>query len=127
MSHGKIHWSELATPDVDAARAFFQATAGWSTEEMPMPDGSYWVCMANGQPVAGIMDLKMIPDPDAPPHWMTYIAVDDIDKVAAEAPGLGGTVMRAPFDVPGVGRIAMFKDPTGAVVGMITPAAGDSG
>ena len=65
----------------------------------------------------------MIPDPDAPPHWMTYIAVDDIDKVAAEAPGLGGTVMRAPFDVPGVGRIAIMREPGGAGIGWMTPAS----
>jgi predicted enzyme related to lactoylglutathione lyase len=30
--------------------------------------------------------------------------------------------LEGPVDVPGVGRIAMIKDPAGAVVGLITPA-----
>jgi len=33
----------------------------------------------------------------------------------------GGTLMRPVFDVAGVGRIAILKDPTGGVVGWITP------
>jgi predicted enzyme related to lactoylglutathione lyase len=38
---------------------------------------------------------------------------------AIEGPGL----VRPLFDVPGVGRIAILKDPTGAGLGWITPAA----
>jgi predicted enzyme related to lactoylglutathione lyase len=30
--------------------------------------------------------------------------------------------MRAPFDVPGVGRIAMLQEPGGAGIGWMTPA-----
>lgn len=122
--HGSIHWSELATRDVEAAKAYYQSTCGWSAEDMPMPEGTYWVCSSGGKPVAGIMDLAGIGDPNIPPHWMTYIAVDDVDKAAAQTREAGGEVAREPFDVPGVGRIAMLKDPTGAMIGMMTPASG---
>ncbi len=120
--HGQIHWSELATKDVEGSKAFFSAQAGWAFEGMPMPDGTYWLAMVGGQPVAGMMDLAQIGDPNVPPNWMTYIAVDDIDKVVAEAEASGGKVVRPAFDVPGVGRIAMIQDPGGATVGMMTPA-----
>jgi predicted enzyme related to lactoylglutathione lyase len=53
---------------------------------------------------------------------MTYIAVTDVDAACSTAGKSGGAVLKAPFDVPGVGRIAMIKDPAGAVVGLITPA-----
>jgi predicted enzyme related to lactoylglutathione lyase len=33
------------------------------------------------------------------------------------------TPMRPPFDVPGVGRIAILREPGGAVVGWMTPAS----
>ena len=32
--------------------------------------------------------------------------------------------MREPFDIPGVGRIAILLDSRGAAIGMITPAVG---
>ena len=122
MAHGTIHWNELATPDVAAARAYYQATCGWTFDEMPMPNGTYTICKAGDQMVGGMMDIKGLDNPDVPPHWMTYIAVDDIDKVCAQTTAAGGTVANGPFEVPGVGRIAMIKDPTGAMIGMMTPS-----
>ena len=121
--HGSIHWSELMTGDVEAAKAYYQTTAGWSVEGMPMPEGTYWVCSAGGAPVAGIMDLADMGDANIPAHWMTYIAVADVDKACVQTKDAGGRVEREPFDVPGVGRIAILQDPTGAMVGMMTPAA----
>ena len=123
--HGMIHWSELLTNDVEGAKAFFAATAGWTYEGMAMPDMTYWVANAGGTSVAGIMDAAAVPDGSRDPCWVTYIAVDDIDKVVAETEANGGTVVNPAFDVPGVGRIAMIMDPGGAVVGMMTPAPQD--
>ena len=53
---------------------------------------------------------------------MTYLAVDDVDAETNKVTGMGGTVIREPFDVPGVGRIAIVMDPGKAVVGIMTPA-----
>lgn len=122
-SHGSIHWSELASSDVEGSKKFFAETAGWSFDGMEMPDGMYWVANAGGVPTAGIMDVAQLGDANIPSHWTTYVAVDDIDKVVAATEANGGKVLRAPFDVPGVGRIAMLQDPGGAAIGMMTPAA----
>ena len=89
---------------------------------MEMGTGMYWVAVVGGKPTAGIMDVATMGDDAIPPHWMTYIAVDDIDKVVAATDAKGGTVVRPAFDVPGVGRIAILKDPGGATIGMMTPA-----
>ena len=60
------------------------------------------------------------------PHgWMAYIGVDDVDASAKKAKDLGGTVVREPFDVAGVGRICIISDPDGGVVGMMTPVSRD--
>jgi predicted enzyme related to lactoylglutathione lyase len=120
--HGTIHWSELITGDVEAAKSFFEKVAGWQINEMSMPNGTYNVCMAGEKPVAGIMSGEMMGQPDHPPAWMTYIAVTDVDAACSTAGKAGGEILKTPFDVPGVGRIAMIKDPAGAVVGLITPA-----
>lgn len=121
--HGSIHWSELMSGDVEGSKAFFAAQAGWTFDGMEMPDGMYWVAMSNGKPTAGIMSVEAMGDASIPPHWTTYIAVDDIDAVVASTVANGGKVVRPAFDVPGVGRIAMVQDPGGAAVGMMTPAA----
>ena len=121
--HGTIHWSELITGDVEAAKSFFQDIAGWQINDMPMPNGTYNICMAGEKPVAGIMSGEMMGQPDHPPTWMTYIAVDDVDAACAKTGKAGGQVLKSPFDIPGVGRIAMIKDPSGAVAGLITPAS----
>ena len=121
--HGDIAWSELLTPDPAAARAFFEDIAGWTVDEMDQGEGMppYLVCSANGRPVAGIMDLNAPDLGGAPPGWSTYLHIDDVDAACAKTTALGGTVIRAPFDVPNAGRIAMIADPTGTVVGLMTP------
>lgn len=123
-THGRIWWSELMTRDVAAARAYYTATCGWSFADMPMEGGSYFVASRMGQPVAGIMDMTGLPGMDGiPAHWFTYIAVDDVDAATAATTAAGGQVIKAPFDVAGVGRIAILADPSGAAVGLMTPAA----
>ena len=122
--HGHFHWNELNTWNVEGAREFHARTLGWTFDRFPMQDGGdYTVCMADGEPVAGIFGLrKGMGLDDAPSHWFAYVAVDDVDARLGEVEAGGGAVCRPPFDVPDVGRIAIVQDPTGAVVGWITPA-----
>lgn len=119
--HGSFYWNELLTSDAPAAVAFFERVAGWKAEPMEMPEGTYHVMMLNGRPAGGIMGAT----PDMPAesigHWMSYLAVDDVDASCGTISSAGGVVCRAPWDVPGVGRIAIVADPTGAVLGIITP------
>jgi len=122
MSHGNFVWHELYTRDVEAAKAFHAATAGWTFEGMPLPheNRTYWIAKADGKPVAGVLDMRgIVPDGD-PPHWLSYLEVDDVDRTAAEVQGRGGKIVRAPFDVPEFGRIAIGADATGAFMAWAT-------
>ena len=86
MTHGNFAWHELYTRDVEAAKAFHAATVGWTFEGMPMPqqDRTYWVAKAGDKPVAGVLDMRgILPDTD-PPHWLSYLEVDDVDRLVAE-------------------------------------------
>ena len=122
MPHGTFYWNELMTNDVDKARAFYTTVIGWTFESMPMPEGSYLIAQHDGKPVAGMMAMLGIVPDGVPPHWMSYLAVDDIDARVAAAEANGAAILRPSFDVPGVGRIAILTDPTGAAMGWITPA-----
>ena len=121
--HGFFHWNELNTRDVERAKRFYTKTLGWTFDGMPMGDYTYWVAKSGDKPVGGIFDTRTIKGREIPEHWLPYIAVDDIDSRCKKAVKGGAVVMREPFDVPEVGRIAILKEPGGAVVGWITPAS----
>jgi predicted enzyme related to lactoylglutathione lyase len=118
-SHGHFHWNELATRDVEKAKKFYADTLGWTYEGMPMPEGTYWVASAGGEPVAGIVDAGSDGTPES---WMSYIAVDDVDARAKKAVQAGAKVVQLAFDIPGVGRIVILAEPGGASIGWMTPA-----
>ena len=60
---------------------------------------------------------------EVPEGWMPYLAVDDVDARAKKATAAGATLMRPLFDIPGIGRIAILREPGGAGVGWMTPVS----
>jgi predicted enzyme related to lactoylglutathione lyase len=48
-----------------------------------------------------------------PPHWATYVTVDDVDATAELAVALGGSVALPPDEIPGIGRFAGLVSPQG--------------
>ena len=120
-NHGRFIWYELMTNDVDGAKRFYDDVVGWHHEDMPGPhDMTYTVVKANGDGVGGMMpipaDAKAM---GVPPNWSGYICVDDCDAAAAKIKSLGGQVIRAPEDIPDIGRFAVVADPQGAVFDVI--------
>jgi uncharacterized protein len=121
-SHGNFHWNELVTRDVEKAKKFYSATIGWTFDGMPMPDGTYWVAKMGDKPVGGLFPISGPQWEGVPEHWMSYLAVDDVDARVKKAVAAGAKLMRPAFDIPGVGRIAILTEPGGAGIGWITPA-----
>lgn len=117
-----VAWNELVSADTAASREFYAELLGWSAREVPAAGGgTYTLFSENGSEVAG-----MLAPPDetwaaaaGAPRWFAYMAVEDIDAAAARAAELGGAVLRPPFDIPGVGRIAIVADPAGAAFGLL--------
>lgn len=120
-AHGHFHWNELVTRDVEKAKKFYGDTIGWTFEGMPMPDGTYWVAKMGDAYVGGLFPIAGPQWEGVPEHWMSYLAVDDVDARVKKAQAAGAKLMRPAFDIPGVGRIAILTEPGGAGVGWITP------
>ena len=119
--HGRFIWYELMVPDVAAATRFYTEVVGWTAEAMSggMP---YTLFNANGAGVGGAMELSAEHRAQGiPPNWTAYVAVDDCDAAAAKAKALGGSAMREPSDIPGIGRFAIVTDPHGAVTAIMKP------
>lgn len=120
-AHGHFHWNELVTRDVEKAKTFYGGTIGWTFDAMPMPDGTYWVAKLGDAFVGGLFPISGPQWDGVPEHWMSYLAVDDVDARVKKAVAVGAKLMRPAFDIPRVGRIAILTEPGGAGVGWITP------
>jgi len=108
-------WHEVMTNDVAGAKAFYTALLGWSAQDVQMPTGPYTLFMKGAEQVAGCMAIPQANgQPVCPPHWLSYVRVDDVDATVARARELGARVDVAGMDIPGVGRFAVLGDPTGA-------------
>jgi predicted enzyme related to lactoylglutathione lyase len=121
-SHGNFFWNELMTHDVERAKKFYKDSIGWSFDAMPMPDGTYWVAKMGDKSVGGMFEMKGLDFAGIREYWMPYVAVDDVDARVKKATAMGAEIMRPAFDVPGIGRIVIFREPGGAAVGWMTPA-----
>ncbi|HLH38727.1 MAG TPA: VOC family protein [Bryobacteraceae bacterium] len=106
---------ELATSDQDAAKRFYSQLFSWSVVDYPMgPGGVYTMFQIGGRDAASAYTMQKEMQ-GIPPHWDLYISVENADAAANRAKDLGGQAMVAPFDVMQYGRMAVLRDPTGAV------------
>lgn len=120
-SHGRVCWSELNTRDVDGAKKFYSATLGWRFEPMTMQGFTYWIILSGDERVGGVFEMTGPKFEGVPEHWLTYIAVDDVDARVKKAASAGAKVRLEPHDIPGVGRIAVLTQPGGGVIAWMTP------
>lgn len=119
--HGVFSWNELMTTDLEAAKSYYSKLFGWTFEEMPMSEGGVYVIARNGEHELAGLFLKPAHVPEnIPPHWGSYITVDDVDATAKEAEANGGTIIYPLTDIPDVGRFCVIQDPQGAVFSIIT-------
>jgi predicted enzyme related to lactoylglutathione lyase len=119
--HGAFGWSELNTRDPEAAKAFYGAVFGWNYDEREFETGNYTSLKTGEDTVGGMIDITgRVPD-EVPAHWLVYFATDDADATIEKAKGVGGEAVFGPEDISEVGRIAVLKDPFGAVFALITP------
>ena len=113
-------WVDVMVPNRDEGKAFYGALFGWTFEDSVDPESGaviYGNCFSNGHMVCGLMEMN--PQMGAmPPVWGTYIATADADETVQRVTAAGGTVMIPPMDVMDVGRMAVFADPSGAVLGL---------
>ncbi|GAA2585665.1 VOC family protein [Streptomyces tubercidicus] len=127
MEPNALCWTELYTTDAAAAKDFYRSVFSWSHQDMPMGgDVIYSVVSAPGGGEGddtghgGIMQLQEENlKAGSTSEWHPYFGVTDCDATFAAATGHGATVLIPPTDAPGVGRLAMVKDPAGAPFALI--------
>ena len=119
-SPGSICWRELATKDLPAAIEFYSKLFGWTLQQTKVTPMDYKEIIMDDIAHGGMMAIDENWGPEPPPsHWSTYIAVENADETAEKIVANGGSLRVPPFDAPGVGRMSMVGDPSGATFSII--------
>jgi predicted enzyme related to lactoylglutathione lyase len=118
-SGGRFVWYELATTDIEAAKAFYTGVVGWTTVETAPGDAGYTLFLAGDTPAAGLTKLPAEAiRTGALAQWNGYVGVADVDAAAARVKQLGGTVYIPPTDT-NVSRFSVVADPQMATLVLV--------
>ena len=119
-AHGAFCWNELATTDDDGAKKFYSELFGWTFKEGDASGMKYSeIITGGGVPSGGVYKMPAEMG-QTPPHWVAYVAVEDVNASAKKVEELGGKIVVPPMDIPNVGRFCVLSDPAGAHLAMIT-------
>jgi predicted enzyme related to lactoylglutathione lyase len=116
---GAFCWLDLAASDAALAKQFYAQVFGWSFDDQPALGGHFTRSRVGGRDVGSLYQLKRAQlEHGVPSHWTPYILVASADATAQRVAACGGRLVVAPFDVPGMARIALIEDAVGALVGL---------
>jgi predicted enzyme related to lactoylglutathione lyase len=108
---GSMTMNQLNTSDPDAAAGFYGGLFGWEAQQVAPEPQAFWSLLNRGRLNAGMMALP--PGAPAPPHWLVYFTVDDLEGAAETIAAEGGQVVMPETAVP-AGRFLVARDPQGA-------------
>ena len=111
----EFSWHELSTHDYPAAFRFYERLFAWEkTSAMDMGEaGMYQMFGRNGVVLGGMFNSS--PQMPAPPGWLHYVLVDDVNRAVDVVTSDGGQLLNGPMEVPGGDWIAQCMDPQGAM------------
>ncbi|MFG2129421.1 VOC family protein [Streptomyces sp. NPDC048751] len=118
---GSLGWVELMTRDPARSRDFYTTVFGWTVNASE----HYTQWGVAGADFGGMITMDDKSPPEVPPHWLPYFAAEDVDASAATTTAAGGAALMEPTTMPGGRRIAVLRDPQGAVFGVYR--SGDEG
>jgi predicted enzyme related to lactoylglutathione lyase len=111
MAHPVIH-SEIRSADPDATRTFFGELFGWT-----YADGAYPGYTFVDTGVEGALPTAIGPVQGGSDAVLFFVGVEDVAASLKRAEELGGRIVQAPQEVPGV-TFGVLADAQGHLVGV---------
>lgn len=117
MAIGNFVWTDLSTFDMGQARKTYAALFGWQFGG----DSTYDFAHDGQAPTAAVFPM---PAPlvkiNMPSFWMSYVQVQDLEKMVAKARRHEGVIIEVePEPFGESSRIALVRDPSGAGFTMV--------
>jgi predicted enzyme related to lactoylglutathione lyase len=123
MPNPVVHF-EIPADDVARAKAFYEKVFGWTIKQFPMPAGGpeYYGVVTRKEGEAGIDGGLMKRNMPGQP-FANYVSVKSIDEFLGRIQANGGSLVMPRQEIaPGMGSIAVFRDPEGNMMGLYQPA-----
>jgi predicted enzyme related to lactoylglutathione lyase len=115
MGNAVVHF-EIGGKNTPALSKYYGDLFGWKTN-IHEPSGYGMIdTEADGTGIGG----GVMTTPDGKAMVTFYVAVDDLTKSLEQAEKLGGKTVMPPMDVPEGPSLALFSDPEGNVIGLVT-------
>jgi predicted enzyme related to lactoylglutathione lyase len=107
---------EFSARDLEETKKFYADVFDWKITDFPEMD--YATFEAEGGSGGG---FNPISESFPAGRVMVYINTESIEDSLDRIKSAGGQVILENYDIPGVGRMATFKDPTGNLVALLQP------
>ena len=115
--YGELIWAQLWVRDPDQSLPFYKAVLGFTEMEGDPEDENIYdhVWGTNDRYRAS---LDRIPEVNTKgiPSWFAFVRVEDVEATVAKALELGGFLYLAPDPEIRDGRMAVVRDPAGAIL-----------
>lgn len=119
MSHKHlISHIELPVENVTEAANFYQAVFEWKISNFPEMD--YTMFEAEGGTGGG---FNPVSEENPVGNVLLYINTHNLKESLEKIRANGGTVVMESHEIPTVGTMATFKDPTGNLLALLEPAS----
>ncbi|MEZ6194546.1 MAG: VOC family protein [Planctomycetota bacterium] len=118
IAHFAIH-----AGDCERAKSFYESAFGWTFEPWGPPN--FWRIFTSPGAIHGALQQRREPvQGRGMIGFECSISVEDIAKTVEAITTHGGKITMQPFEIEGVGTLAMFEDTEGNVVGAMQYEAG---
>lgn len=108
-------WFDITAEDAARFRTFYGELFGW---EINVDESrSYGIVEATPEQLPGGIGQAGKENPH-PAGVVMYFAVNDLESALERAERLGGKRAVPPWEIPGLGKMAVFHDPEGNRVGL---------
>jgi hypothetical protein len=116
MSEHKIIHIELSAADRKVLSKFYSDVFGWKIDHL---DEMNYTTFETGEGVGGGFN----PVGENNPVGMVtfYIQTEDVTLSLEEIEKAGGTILTPEMEIPNIGKIGLFRDPQGNMVGLFKP------
>ena len=113
MSKHPVVHIEFSAENLESAGKFYTDLFDWKVTQMPEMD---YAMFESQEDFGG--GLNPVQENNPAGTVMVYVGTEDIEATLAKAESLGAMTVVPKSEIPDMGWFAMFRDPTGNVIGL---------
>ncbi|BHH82266.1 VOC family protein [Desulforhopalus sp. 52FAK] len=122
---GKFVWYDVFTDDLSGTATFYSELFGWSFQDLPASKTQVQTIVQDGVPIGNAIAVGKRQNKNSGSQWLSYMSVPDVDEAVQVVEDDHGTIHTAAKQLPDRGRVAVVRDPQGALFALLHSSTGD--